>query len=166
MTPAEKEEIEVLDPPQRTLYVAGEKITVTPLSIGQVGPVRRVLDPLLAELRGDKPEGPDGEPEGPDTSAEDTVIEFDLKDFVMRHTDEAVEIVAIAISRRPLSRQWVAGLYIDDFIDLATAVFEVNLDFFNRRLVASLARLTARLQAAAGSISSASSSPPATTGGM
>jgi len=152
MTPAGQEEIETLDPLVRTLYIGGEKIEVAPLTIGQVGPVRRVLDPLLAELRGgtDQPEA--------------EAIEVDLKAFVLAHTDEAVEIVALAI-KRPFGDRWVAGLYIDDFIDLATAVFEVNLDFFTRRLAASLARVTARLEAAAGSISSANSSPPATSDG-
>ena len=148
------EGIEVLDPPRRTLYVGGEQITVEPLSIGQVGPVQRVLNPLLAELR--------GAPEDPDAGAGGTVLEFDLKQFVVAHTDEAVEIVAIAIGR---PKAWVARLYIDDFLDLATAVFEINLDFFNRRLVASLVRVTTRLQAAAGSMLSASSSGPATSAG-
>jgi hypothetical protein len=152
VTPAE--EIEVLDPPRRTVRIKGEEIAVEPLSIGQVGPVQRVLDPMLAELRGESAD--------PEAGVGESVIEFDLKQFIVRHTDEAIEIVAIAMER---PRVWVAHLYIDEFIELARAVFEVNLDFFNRRLVASVARLTARLQAAAGSISSGISSQPDTTAG-
>jgi hypothetical protein len=146
MTP--EAEIEVLDPPRRTLYLAGEEIAVAPLTIGQVGPVQRVLSPLLAELR---------------AASGDRALEFELQAFVLEHTDEAVAVAAIAIDR---PREWVARLFIDDFVELASAVFEINLNFFNRRLVASLERLTTRLQAAAGSISSPTSSPPAMRAGM
>lgn len=53
-----------------------------------------------------------------------------------------IEAVAIA-SRRP--NEWVAGLELDEAIRLAQAVFEVNADFFIRRLLPAITEAAGRI---------------------
>ena len=53
-----------------------------------------------------------------------------------------IEAVSIA-SRRPT--EWVVGLDLDEAVRLAEAVFEVNADFFIRRLLPSLTETATRI---------------------
>jgi hypothetical protein len=53
-------------------------------------------------------------------------------------------VVALAVAaRRP--REWVAQLSLDAAIQLAEAVFEVNADFFIRRLLPTLTKAAGRI---------------------
>lgn len=134
----QSEEVDLLAPPRQTLKVNGEEIEVIPLTIGRVGAVMRALGPVVDEMQA----------EG-----------FDLVRFVSRHTGEAIGAVAAATDK---PWKWVSELPPDEFLELAGLLVEVNADFFSRQLEPSLKRVTARLQAAAGRISSADSSAPAT----
>jgi len=55
-------------------------------------------------------------------------------------------LAAIAIAARK-PQDWVEALSLDDAITLATALFEVNADFFVQRVVPTLQQASGRINA-------------------
>jgi hypothetical protein len=111
-----------LPPVASTIVIGGETIDLTPIRVGEIPAFARAVQPVAGFLLA-----------SPDWVA-----------LISEHGDAVIDAVAIAI-RRP--REWVAGLEIDDAVHLASAVFEVNADFFIRRLLPSLTAAAARIEA-------------------
>lgn len=109
-----------LPPVPVSIEIAGERIDLTPLKVGEVPAFARAVQPLAASLSA-----------SPDWLA-----------LLADHGDAVIEAIAIA-SRRP--RDWVAGLDLDDAVRLTESVFEVNADFFIQRLLPSVTRAAARI---------------------
>lgn len=109
-----------LPPVPETVTIGGETLGLTPLKVGELPAFARAVQPMVQRFSA-----------SPDWLA------------LMADDGEAViEAVSIA-SRRP--REWVAGLDLDDAVRLAQAVFEVNADFFVRRLMPAIDAAAARI---------------------
>lgn len=110
----------VLPPVPVFVEIAGERIDLSPLKVGEVPAFARAVQPIAASLSA-----------SPDWLA-----------LLAEHGDAVIEAVAIA-ARRP--RDWVMNLDLDEAVRLAEAVFAVNADFFIRRLLPSVTQAAARI---------------------
>lgn len=109
-----------LPPVPDTITLGGETLDITPLRVGELPTFARAMLPIAGKF------GPD--PDWLHLLAED---------------GEAV-ILALAVAcRRP--PDWVGRLALDEAIRLAEAVFGANADFFVRRVVPEITRLSADL---------------------
>ena len=102
------------------IRVAEQTIALTPLVLGELPAFAKVIQPFTADL----------------------AIEPDWLRLLGSHGDAMIE--AMAISSRQ-SRVWIAGLALDEAIFLAQALFEVNADFFIRRVVPKLGEAVSRI---------------------
>ena len=109
-----------LPPVPASVEIAGERIELTPLKVGEVPAFARVVQPIAVSLSA-----------SPDWLA-----------LVAEHGEAVIAAVAIA-TRRPVD--WVAGLELDEAVHLAEAVFGVNADFFIQRLLPSVTQAAARI---------------------
>ena len=109
-----------LPPVPVSVEIAGERIDLTPLKVGEVPAFARAVQPIAASLSA-----------SPDWLA-----------LLAEHGEAAIAAIAIA-TRRPV--EWVAGLDLDEAVRLAEAVFGVNADFFIRRLLPSVTQAAARI---------------------
>jgi hypothetical protein len=151
-------ELEQLTPFAITVIAQGERVDVSPLRARQLLRVLEALEPLLDETIAIVAEY------GSITAAaKDVRSGKNLPRWMARaraHLDELIELISAAIEK---PHEWGGALTLDEVIELAGAVLEVNLDFFSSRLAPALARqmdrLTLRL---AGSTRSTGSPPQAT----
>ena len=109
-----------LPPVPLSIEIAGERIDLTPLKVGEVPAFARAVQPIAAGLSA-----------SPDWLA-----------LLAEHGEAVIATIAIA-TRRPVV--WVAGLDLDEAVRLAEAVFGVNADFFIRRLLPSVTQAAARI---------------------
>ena len=109
-----------LPPVPLSIEIAGERIDLTPLKVGEVPAFARAVQPIAAGLSA-----------SPDWLA-----------LLAEHGEAVIATIAIA-TRRPV--EWVAGLDLDEAVRLAEAVFGVNADFFIRRLLPSVTQAAARI---------------------
>lgn len=109
-----------LPPVPLSIEIAGEKIELTPLKVGEVPAFARAVQPIAASLSA-----------SPNWLA-----------LLAEHGEAVIAAVAIA-TRRPV--EWVAGLDLDEVVRLAEAVFGVNADFFIRRLLPSVTQAAVRI---------------------
>ena len=109
-----------LPPVPVSIDIAGERVDLTPLKVGEVPAFARAVQPIAASLSA-----------APDWLA-----------LLAEHGDAVIAVIAIA-TRRPVD--WVAGLDLDEAVRLADAVFGVNADFFIRRLLPSVTQAAARI---------------------
>ncbi len=109
-----------LPPEPMVLKIGGENLDITPLRIGELPAFARAVKPIAAHL----------------TLKPDWML-------ILGEDGEAL-ILALALAcRRP--PEWLAGLSLDEAIQVAEVVFEVNADFFIRRVVPQLQRVSQRL---------------------
>ena len=109
-----------LPPVPLSIEIAGERIDLTPLKVGEVPAFARAVQPIAAGLSA-----------SPDWLA-----------LLAEHGEAVIATIAIA-TRRPVV--WVAGLDLDEAVRLAEAVFGVNADFFIQRLLPSVTQAAARI---------------------
>ncbi len=109
-----------LPPVPLSIEIAGERIDLTPLKVGEVPAFARAVQPIAAGLSA-----------SPDWLA-----------LLADHGEAVIAAIAIA-TRRPVV--WVAGLDLDEAVRLAEVVFGVNADFFIRRLLPSVTQAAARI---------------------
>ena len=109
-----------LPPVPLSIEIAGERIDLTPLKVGEVPAFARAVQPIAAGLSA-----------SPDWLA-----------LLAEHGEAAIAAIAIA-TRRPVD--WVAGLDLDEATRLAEAAFEVNADFFIQRVLPGLTEAAARI---------------------
>ncbi|WP_175851871.1 DUF6631 family protein [Burkholderia cepacia] len=102
-------DLDVLVPQTQSLEIAGQRLTISPLVIGELPVMLKAVRPFAEQLTGD-----------PDWLA-----------LLCEHGDALLAALSLA-SRRP--REWVDALALDDAITLTATVFEVNADFFVRRV--------------------------------
>lgn len=110
----------VLPPVPVEIRVADQTITLTPLVLGELPAFAKAIQPFTADL----------------------AIEPDWLRILGGHGDSMIE--AMAISSRQ-SREWIAGLALDEAVCLAQALFEVNADFFIQRVVPKLGEAVSRI---------------------
>jgi len=115
-----KDTFAALPPVPVSVDIAGEHLDLSPLKVGEVPAFARAVQPIAASLSA-----------SPDWLA-----------ILAEHGEAVIAAIAIA-TRRPVD--WVAGLDLDVAVRLAEAVFEVNADFFIRRLLPSVTQAAARI---------------------
>lgn len=109
-----------LPPQPLILSLGGETLEVTPLRIGELPGFARAVKPIAAHL----------------STQPDWML-------ILAEDGEAlIQALAIACRRSP---EWLAALSLDEAIQVAEAVFEVNADFFIQRVVPQLQRVSQRL---------------------
>lgn len=111
-----------LPPVPTSIVIGGESLELTPLKVGEVPAFARAVQPVAASLSASN----------------------DWLALLAEHGEAVIKAVAIA-SRRP--NEWVTGLELDDAVRLSEAVFEVNADFFIRRVWPTMTEAAARIGA-------------------
>lgn len=115
------DELEALEPSGSSITYRGEPIEVKPLTVGQIPKLirkaRGAINVVLAM---------EALPDSNELGFIDLIM-----DLAGNHGEELYEGVAICVRKDPV---WIADGDIDDFVNLAKVVFEVNRDFFARRL--------------------------------
>lgn len=116
-------------PPQPvTLDIAGEALSITPIRIGDVPALLAAVQPFADQLASTDP---------------------DWLSILSTHGTALLRTLALA-SRRP--QEWIDELPLDEAIALATAIFEVNADFFVQRVMPAVQAASARIQASLGPV--------------
>jgi hypothetical protein len=114
------DEMNILVPETLELDIAGERIEITPLRLGEFPAMLKAVRPFAAQL--------DADP--------------DWLSLLAEHGEALLDSLAVAC-RRP--RDWVDELALDDALMLAAAVFEVNADFFVQRVAPNVTELAERI---------------------
>ena len=109
-----------LPPVPTTVEIGGERLDITPLKVGEIPLFARAVQPVAENLSA-----------SPDWLA-----------LLAWQGEAIIDALSIA-ARRP--RDWVANLDPDEAVRLAEAVFEVNADFFIRRLRPVVTAASARI---------------------
>lgn len=132
MRPAVAGDLDVLDPAPVVVNAGGERLEIRPLTVGALPALVRTARPVidavleLTELPGEDDAG--------------GLIEL-LMDLIENHGAQVFEAAALCTGR---DVAWVQSLDLGEFTELATTVFEVNRDFFVRRLAPLLAARAAK----------------------
>jgi hypothetical protein len=113
-------DLDVLVPQPQVVDLAGQRLAISPLVLGELPAMLKAVQPFAQRLA-DEP---------------------DWLALLSDHGDALLTALAIA-SRQP--REWVDALALDDAITLAATVFEVNADFFVRRIAPKVGDLAQRL---------------------
>ena len=100
--------------------LSGGALELTPIRLGELPRLLAVVRPLASELSAD-----------PDWLA-----------LLGQHGEAMLDLLAITTRRE---RSWVNDLPLDDAVQLAAAVFEVNADFFVGRVVPGIQRSAEKL---------------------
>lgn len=103
------ETLEKIAPVPVTITVAGESLTISPIKTRELPRMLKAVKPIAAEIQAE-----------------------DVAGALLANADCLVEAVAIG-ARKP--RGWVDELDLDDLALLASAVLEVNGDFFVRAVL-------------------------------
>lgn len=106
-----------MPPIPETVVVGGERLDITPLKLGELPAFARAVRPIAAKISAD-----------PDWMA-----------ILSEDGESAIAALSIAC-RKPV--EWVSGLNIDEAIKLAEVVFGANADFFIRRVVPEITRVS------------------------
>lgn len=110
-------------PPQpQVVVIAGETLELTPIRVGEVPKLLAAVQPIASHLTQAAP---------------------DWLALITQHGDAIVDVLAIAARR---SREWVEALSIDDAVNLASVLFEVNADFFVQRVAPAIQSAAARIK--------------------
>lgn len=136
-------DFQTFPPVPRVVTVAGVAVELTPIRLGELPRILAVVHPMVADLS----------------------AEPDWLTLFATHGEAVLDLLALATRRE---RAWVNDLSLDDAVRLAAAVFEVNADFFVRRVAPSIAQAATRLapMLSHGTTPSPDSSPPATASTM
>ncbi len=110
------EELAAMFPQPIVTTIRGKEISVLPLTISQLGHVARALKPVI----------------------EESGVSLDMAGLIANHTESVTVAVAKASGQ---SETWVGSLYADEFLILATAVWDANADFFVQRVAPLAAKL-------------------------
>ena len=135
--------LELFVPVPRKITVAGTEFTILPLAMKQIPPFAKAIGPVI-----------------------DLIANQQYLQAAMDHADAVEEAVAIATG---VSKSVLDEMLANEFLVLAGAVFEVNLDFFAHQVLpawtTTMTRLTAAMapagaQSSPGSPEEGTASPP------
>ena len=143
-------ELETLHPEGVTVKAGGEEVHLKPFTFGQLVKVTKHLKPIVGALKASGIWAT--EKRGAETVfklAEDWPLK--AVDAIAEGGDHLMDFLEFATGK---SRAWLDGLESDAGIALAKGVFEVNADFFGRKIIPLLQPLPPD-----GQTSSPSSSP-------
>jgi hypothetical protein len=103
--------LEVIAPATRRVMFEGHDLVIAPLTVGQLPAVARALRGI--DLSGG----------------------IDVLELIAEHGERVAEAIAVAAC---VDLEIVQRAEVDEFLTLATAVIEVNADFFARRVAPAL----------------------------
>ena len=103
-------DLEVLFPDGKTVTVAGEGITVKPFTFGQIPKVVGTVKKLAGVVQGDQ---------------------IDVLDAIEKGGEDLLALAAFVVGK---PRAWFDAVPTDEGVELLKAIFEVNLDFFAKRV--------------------------------
>ena len=113
-------DFETFPPVPKVVTVAGTALELTPIRLGELPRLLAAVRPIAADIS----------------------VEPDWLDLLARHGEAVLDLLAITTRRE---RAWIEGLALDEAVTLATAVFEVNADFFVGRVVPAIQGAAQRL---------------------
>lgn len=113
-------QFDALPPVPTSILVGGETLEVTPLKVGELPAFARAVRPIAAKLSPNP----------------------DWLHLLSEDGESVILALAIACRRPP---DWVSALALDEAILLAEAVFGANADFFIRRVVPEVTRVSNRI---------------------
>ncbi|AUM01563.1 hypothetical protein B4966_10640 [Rhodocyclaceae bacterium] len=113
-------DFQTFPPVPQVVTVAGVAIELTPIRLGELPRLLAIVQPLAEDLTGD-----------PDWMA-----------LLGRHGEAVLDLLVITTRRE---RAWINDLPLDDAVQLAAAVFEVNADFFVAHVVPAIQGAAQRL---------------------
>lgn len=111
---------------EKTINIGGKDVVVKKMRVKQIPPVIATISPFAHLLKSYKDQGE----------------QFDMMQVVLYHNVEALQLVKILCDEEP---EFVDELDIEELVVLVTAIVEVNLDFFVRRVLPLLSGEMARL---------------------
>ena len=119
-------EIDILYPEGKTVVASGESITVKPLKFGQIPKASLLLRPVVGKVAAAFSEG---------TAVASWV------DVLADGGEELLLAMAWAINK---PRDWFDEVSVDEGVELARALYEVNADFFTKKVMPLFAQLPAK----------------------
>jgi len=122
--------ISAVIPEYQSIVIADQEVIIRQIRIGQLPAVLRAVQPLSHMLMQAAP--------------------LDIKSMLMLYADDCLTLLQV-LSGRP--RDWVDALEVDDAIALFSALLEVNLDFFVRRVLPLLPQVMGQLRGKADQLS-------------
>ena len=141
--------LEAIAPATTVVEYQGERLDIRPLTIGQIPEVVRRARPVIDSVL---------RLESLDTEDQGALVDL-VMDMITEHGDGVFEAASVVTG---LDVAVIRAGGPDEFLQLCVTVFEVNRDFFVRRLAPMLADLKARRASGVGKTPSTSSSAPAT----
>ena len=128
------QELDILNAPENKVTFNGKEITITPIRMGKLQAFTAAVKPIAGDL------------------VEAIGGNGDMLTTIELHGDKMILAVSIATG---LSVDELNDSEADEFVRLASAVIEVNADFFVRKLLPSVRgaveKMTARARAGSGS---------------
>ncbi len=118
---SETSEFDAFGSPPTRLEIAGETLDIAPIRVGEIPKLLTAIKPFSKQLLAEQ---------------------IDWLAIITQHGACLLQAVAIA-ARKPLP--WIEALALDEAIQLATALFEVNVDFFIQRVMPALRQAATRI---------------------
>ena len=128
-----------LPPVPTSLVIAGDTLEISPLKVGELPIFARTIQPLAGKVTADP----------------------DWMRLLAEDGETVILAIAVAARRPP---EWVRVLELDDAIRLAEALFGANADFFVRRVLPEINRVTGQLSQTLNSVIPGPGSSPAFSG--
>lgn len=113
-------QFDALPPVPTSILIGGETLEITPLKVGELPAFARAVRPIASKLSPSP----------------------DWLRLLSEDGESVILALAIACRRPP---DWVSALALDEAILLAEAVFGANADFFIRRVVPEVTRVSNRI---------------------
>ena len=136
--------------PGRQVTAGGETLTISPIKFGQITQASKMLAPVIKAVSSSLGK--------PDQSIMDMASSW--VDLLAAGGEDLLLFLAWTIGK---PREWFDTLGMDDGLAILQAVYEENVDFFNRRVLPLLAQAPAE-SPQTGATSSENLSPPVTDG--
>lgn len=124
--------------PGREIAVGGLSLTLQPFTFGQLPKATKLLKPVVSTLSDVGMFGVDAGAPGESRFLLAPDWPLKIVDAMAEGGDALLEFLAFAAGQ---PRSWFDTLPADDGIALAQAVFEINADFFSRRVLPKLGLL-------------------------
>ena len=103
-------DLEVLFPDGKVVVANGESIIIKPFTFGQIPKVVGTVKKLAGVVQGDQ---------------------IDVLDAIEKGGEDLLALAAFVVGK---PREWFDGVPTDEGVELLKAIFEVNLDFFAKRV--------------------------------
>ncbi|WP_026330269.1 hypothetical protein [Caldimonas manganoxidans] len=130
-------DFQTFPPTPKIVTLSGTALELTPIRLGELPRLLAVVRPLAADLS----------------------AEPDWLDLLGRHGEAVLDLLAITTRRE---RAWINDLSLEDAVQLAAAVFEVNADFFVAHVVPAVQGAAQRLAPTLRSLTNSAGNPPGT----